>query len=129
MQLVRFACVGAVVALVYVAGYLVLLALGLPQPLANAVAFLSAVALQYVGQAGFTFRRPIRDRAQVLRFGVMIGLGLVTATAITAWAGPHLGLSDAFAALAAALILPVQNYVFMSAWVFARPGRAMGQNL
>jgi putative flippase GtrA len=128
MQLVRFAIVGAVVALAYMAGYLALLALAVPQPLANAVAFLAAVALQYVGQAGFTFRRPVRDRAQALRFAAMVGLGLMTAAIITGWAGPQLGLSDWMAALAVTLILPVQNYVFMSAWVFSRPGHALGQN-
>jgi putative flippase GtrA len=129
MQLVRFAIVGAVVALTYMAGYVALLALGFPQPLANAAAFLAAVALQYLGQAGFTFRRPVRDPAQALRFAAMIGLGLMTAAAITGWAGPRLGLSDWMAALAVTLFLPVQNYVFMSAWVFSRSGPRYGAEL
>lgn len=129
MQLLRFALVGGLVALAYVAGYLLLLALSVPQMLANGAAFLGAVALQYLGQAGFTFRRKIADRAQVLRFIVMIGLGLVTATAITGWLAAPLGLSDAGAALAVALILPVQNYIFMTLWVFSKSRSSVGASL
>lgn len=129
MQLLRFALVGAVVALIYVAGYLLLLALGVPQMLANGAAFLGAVALQYLGQAGFTFRRKLADRAQVLRFIVMIGLGLVTAALITGFLAPHLDLPDWAAALAVALILPVQNYVFMTLWVFSKSRSTVGASL
>ncbi|MDX5403636.1 MAG: GtrA family protein [Rhodobacterales bacterium] len=129
MQLLRFALVGGLVALAYVAGYLLLLALSVPQMLANGAAFLGAVALQYLGQAGFTFRRRIADRAQVLRFIVMIALGLVTATLITAWLAAPLGLSDGMAALAVALILPVQNYIFMTLWVFSKSRTSVGASL
>jgi putative flippase GtrA len=127
MQLVRFALVGGLVALAYVAGYLLLLALSVPQMLANGAAFLGAVGLQYVGQAGFTFRKKIADRAQALRFVVMIALGLVTATVVTGWLAPALSLSDWAAAVAVALILPVQNYTFMTLWVFSKTQETMGQ--
>ena len=129
MQLLRFALVGGLVALAYVAGYLLLLALSVPQMLANGAAFLAAVALQYVGQAGFTFRRKLADRAQVLRFIVMIGLGLMTAALITGWLAAPLGLPDWAAALAVALILPVQNYIFMTLWVFTKPRSTVGASL
>lgn len=129
MQVLRFALVGALVALIYVAGYLLLLALGVPQMLANGAAFMGAVALQYLGQAGFTFRRKLADRAQVLRFIVMIGLGLVTAALITGFLAPQLGLPDWAAALAVALILPVQNYIFMTLWVFSKSRSTVGASL
>jgi|TARA_B110000879_G_scaffold26296_1_gene35576 putative flippase GtrA len=76
MQLFRFAIVGALVALVYVLAYVALLSLGMNQPLANAIAFLAAIALQYVGQASFTFgKRPngpflLHDRFGLLNRGV-----------------------------------------------------------
>lgn len=129
MQVLRFALVGGLVALAYVAGYLLLLALSVPQMLANGAAFLAAVALQYVGQAGFTFRRKLADRAQVLRFIVMIGLGLITAAVITGWLAAPLGLSDWAAALSVALILPVQNYIFMTLWVFSKSRTTVGASL
>jgi putative flippase GtrA len=120
MQALRFAIVGGTVALVYMAAYLGLLALGLPQVLANALAFLGAVALQYLGQALFTFRAPLRDRAQAGRFAAMILCGLVTAALITGPLATRLGLPDGLAALAVMLLLPVQNYVFMILWVFSK---------
>lgn len=46
MQLARFALVGTTVALVYLAGYLLLLEVGINQPLANAVAYLIAISAQ-----------------------------------------------------------------------------------
>ena len=125
MQLLRFAIVGALVALCYMLGYLGLLALGIPQVAANALAFLLAVALQYLGQAGFTFRRRLGDRAQMLRFLAMIGLGLVSAGLITGPVADALGVAPWLAALTVTILLPIQNYAFMTLWVFAKSGGQM----
>lgn len=119
-RIFRFALVGAAVAALYVALYAGFLALGLAQVLANALAFLIAVAVQYLGQAGFTFEAPWRDGAQALRFGVMISLGLVTSALITGLLGPAFGWPALVAAIVVTLVLPLQNYVIMSRWVFAR---------
>lgn len=118
--LLRFALVGAAVAALYLLLYAGFLAFGVAQLLANALAFLTAVAVQYLGQAGVTFDAPWRDGAQAGRFGVMIGLGLATSTIITGIIGPSLGLSTPAAAIAVTLVLPVQNFLIMSRWVFAR---------
>jgi putative flippase GtrA len=120
MHLLRFALVGGTVALVYMAAYLGLMALGVPQIIANVLAFLGAVALQYLGQAVFTFRAPLRDRAQAIRFIAMILCGLVTAALITGPAAAALDLPDWLAALTVTLVLPVQNYAFMILWVFTK---------
>ena len=109
MQMVRFAIVGGLVALSYILLYLGFLALGMAQPFANGIAFLLAVAFQYAGQSLFTFGKPMRDRAQGGRFLVMIGLGLLTAAIVTGVIAPKFELSDAIAALAVTLILPIQN--------------------
>jgi len=90
--LLRFALVGAAVAALYLLLYAGFLAFGVAQLLANALAFLTAVAVQYLGQAGVTFDAPWRDGAQAGRFGVMIGLGLVTSTIVTGFIGPSLVL-------------------------------------
>lgn len=121
-RLLRFACVGASVALIYIALYLAFLAFGWAQALANAAAFGVAVAFQYVAQAGFTFRAKLKDGGQALRFAWMIGCGLVTSALITGVLAPAAGLSDALAALIVTFLLPVQNYLLMSRWVF-RPQR------
>ncbi len=117
-RLFRFAVVGASVALIYIALYLAFLAMGWAQVLANGAAFLLAVVVQYVAQAGFTFRARLGDGRQILRFVWMIGCGLVTSALITGLAAPKLGLTPGMAALIVALVLPVQNYLLMARWVF-----------
>lgn len=122
MQFLRFAIVGSLVALTYILLYLAFLALGMPQLPANALAFLTAVGLQYAGQSWFTFGKPMKDRAQGFRFGVMIGLGLLTAGIITGIFAPAFNLSDAIAAVIVTVVLPFQNYLIMSIWVFKQAG-------
>ena len=126
MQLARFALVGTTVALVYVAGYLLLLEVGINQPLANALAYLIAILAQYLGQAAYTFDKPINDRTQIGRFIVMTGLGFLTAAAITGQIGPFLNASNWAAAVAVILILPIQNYIIMTLWVFSKSPKTNG---
>ncbi len=118
-RIIRFALVGTTVAALYILLYAGFLALGLAQVLANALAFLMAVAVQYLGQAGFTFDAPWRDSAQALRFIAMIGLGLLTSALITGALGPALGWHTLISAAVVTLVLPVQNFVIMSRWVFS----------
>ena len=117
-RIVRFAIVGVSVAALYVALYTAFLALGMAQMLANGLAFLLAVAVQYLGQAGFTFGAPWRDGAQGMRFGVMISLGLLTSAVITGLVGPAFGWPVLAASVVVTLVLPIQNYLIMSRWVF-----------
>ena len=126
MQLARFALVGTTVALVYVAGYLLLLEVGINQPLANALAYLIAILAQYLGQAAYTFDKPINDRTQIGRFVVMTGLGFLTSAAITGQIGPFLNASNWAAAVAVILILPIQNYIIMTLWVFSKSPKTNG---
>lgn len=116
-QLVRFGLVGVSVAGVYILLYLALQAV-MAQALANALAFGLAVALQYVGQTLFTFRKKLAVPDQIGRFAAMIGLGLAVSALITGLIGPALGWADWLAAATVTVILPVQNYFFMKLWVY-----------
>ncbi len=118
---VRFALVGGSTALAYVLLYLAFLAFGFAQGLANGTAFLLAILLQYAGQARFTFGQPLNNRAQIIRFFVMVGLGFVTSSLITGPIATLAGLPNWAAALIVTITLPVQNYIFMTLWVFASP--------
>jgi len=118
MQFVRFAFIGGLVAVTYLLLYLLFLSLGFAQLLSNALAFLIAVAVQYIGQSMFTFGKGLKDRVQGIRFVTMIGLGLLTATLITSFIAPYFGLRDAVAGVIVTLVLPLQNYLIMSRWVF-----------
>ena len=118
--IIRFALVGTGVAALYVLLYLALIAMGLGVFPANALAFLTAVAVQYLGQTAFTFRTSLRDPHQAIRFAVMIGFGLMTSALITDLVGPAMGWAAFVSAAIVTLVLPVQNFVIMSRWVFAR---------
>jgi len=118
-QLLRFAVVGTGVAALYVLMYLAFLALGLNQPVANFLAFLVAVSVQYVGQTLWTFRKPLGRPDQIIRFACTIGLGLLVSAGITGVMGPALNWPDAVSAAVVAVVLPVQNYLIFRIWVFA----------
>jgi putative flippase GtrA len=120
-KLVRFGIVGGGTALTYVLLYLMFLAAGMPQIAANGIAFLLAVMLQYAGQASFTFGRQLNDRIQIIRFAVMVCLGFASSALMTAVLPDLIGLPDWAAAALVTVYLPVQNYIFMTLWVFAAP--------
>jgi putative flippase GtrA len=109
-----------------VAGYLLLLEVGIHQPLANALAYLIAISAQYLGQAAYTFGKPINDRIQIGRFVVMTGLGFLTAAAIAGQIGPFFNASNWAAAVTVILILLIQNYVIMTLWVFSKNPKTDG---
>jgi len=115
----RFAVVGTGVAALYFLGYLTLLSLGLAVPLANFLAFVLAVLVQYVGQTAWTFRRPLALPDQISRFAFTISIGLLVSALITGTLGPGLGWSNWISAAVVTVVLPVQNYLFFRIWVFS----------
>ena len=126
MPIVRFALIGGFVALAYFLLYLGFLQLGMARGIANGLAFLLAICLQYAGQAGFTFGKRLDDPQQMLRFAVMVGLGFVMSGVITGLAGPAFGLADWIAAATVTIVLPVQNFILMTIWVFAKQQHTKG---
>ncbi|MFW8594215.1 GtrA family protein [Cribrihabitans neustonicus] len=121
-QLIRFCIAGGSVAVLYVLAYAGLLAAGAPQAGANAAAFVLAVAVQYVLQTRWTFRRPLARPGQAARFACTIAAGFAVSALITGALGPALGLAPWLAAAAAAMLLPVQNFIIFRLWVYALPG-------
>jgi len=128
-QMIRFGIVGLAVALTYIFLYLTFLAAGAPQIFANGAAFFLAIVLQYTAQAAFTFQRSLADRTQIIRFSVMVSLGFVTSALITGPIASWTGLADWTAAFAVILLLPVQNYILLSLWVFAAPSSSQAESL
>ncbi|GEM_PF-1275702 len=121
--IVRFAIVGATVAGIYILGYLVLLALGIAQPIANIAAFLFAVLIQYFAQTIWTFRKSAKQPRQAARFVVTITLGILVSAMVTGRIGPMLGWADWLSAGVVATILPIQNYIIFKVWVY-RPAKS-----
>ena len=120
-RLCSFALVGGTSAGVYVSLYLMLSYGGLMPELANVLAFGCAVLVQYVGQAKVTFRKKLNDHRQMIRFGLMVTGGVATSSLITGGIAPYFTLPPWVAAVIVTLALPVQNFVFMNLWVFAKP--------
>ncbi|UWQ31000.1 GtrA family protein [Leisingera sp. M527] len=121
-QVLRFSIVGAAVAGLYVLGYTALLASGLAQASANVLAFAAAVAVQYVLQTAWTFRRPLGMPEQMLRFSCTIAAGFAVSALITGVIGPALGWADWLSAAAVTVILPVQNFIIFRLWVYSAAG-------
>ncbi len=119
-RIMRFAIIGVAIAVLYMLLYLAFLQIGMSLMAANALAFGIAVAAQYAGQARYTFERQLADPAQVLRFGVMTGCGFATSALVTGLLAPMLGMDNWIAALVVMLVLPVQNFIIMALWVFAK---------
>ncbi len=120
VRIMRFAIIGVAIAVLYLLFYLAFLRLGMSLMVANALAFAIAVAAQYAGHALFTFERQLADPAQILRFGVMTGCGFATSALVTGLLTPMLVLEPWVAAVVVMLVLPVQNFIVMTLWVFAK---------
>lgn len=120
-QGLRFAIVGLVVAAFYVVAYSTLVSTGLSSVIANVVAFLSAIVIQYIGQTRWTFRKPLKVRQQWVRFGTMISVGLIYSTLITNNVAQALGWTATIAAIVVAASLPVINFLVMRFWVYSPP--------
>ena len=117
-RLFRFGVTGFLVAVVYVAGYTALYHTSLTPFSANFIAYGVAVGVQYVMQTVWTFRRPLIDGAQSLRFLATIGMGLVYSTIFASMIGPALGWKPWVAAGLVAVTLPILNYISFRLWVF-----------
>ncbi|MDA7427606.1 GtrA family protein [Primorskyibacter aestuariivivens] len=117
-QLGRYIVTGICVTLFYVLVYPVLRRAGLGAVPANLTAYCSAVALQYVMHARYTFAVSTRNRSQARRFGITIALGLALSTLITAGIAPRIGMSPFWAATCAAVLIPVLNWILFRFWVF-----------
>ena len=112
-QILRFSIVGATVAGLYVLAYTALLTAGMAQAPANALAFAGAVAVQYVLQTWWTFRRPLGLPDQMARFACTIAAGFAVSALITGVFGPALGWADWLSAAAVTVF---------RLWVYAAAG-------
>lgn len=121
LRLVRFSIVGLTVAVIYLVLFNLLRTFEMPHVSASTIAFLAAVFVQYLLQTMWTFKREVRNRKYMSRFGIMVGLGALIAAAITKYIGPIAGLSDFQSSLVVVVVLPVFNFLIMALWVYKDP--------
>jgi putative flippase GtrA len=117
-RLIRFGATGFVVAVVYVGGYTMLFHDGFAPFFANLIAFGSSVAVQYVLQTVWTFKRRLLDGAQTARFLTLIGMGLGYSSLIASLVGPAFVWRPWVSAGLVAVTLPVLNYIAYRLWVY-----------
>ncbi|HKJ63698.1 MAG TPA: GtrA family protein [Hyphomicrobiales bacterium] len=117
-RIIRFGIVGFVVANIYVGGYVTLTALGAVNVVANFTAFSLAVTVQYIGQTRWTFGRVLRNVRQLMRFSILIGIGLIYSTLVCVQLAPAMGWEPWLAAGVVAVTLPVINYTSSRLWIY-----------
>lgn len=84
--------------------------------------FLAGAAANYGLNRRLTFASRRRHAECLPRFGVMLGLGLGSNTALLA-GGVALGLHYLFAQCLATGVVLVQNFLLLRGWVFREAGR------
>ena len=118
-ELARFAVVGVTVAALYFALFITMSQTQLSPFVINMLAFCSAVIVQYVLQAKWTFKRSAAKSAQAGKFIVAVGFGLLLSTLISSVIGPAMQWPPALTATLVIIILPVSNFILFKIWVFA----------
>lgn len=119
-ELMRFGIVGLVATAVHFA----ILTLGvehlsMPPTPANGLAFLCALSITYLGQSLWVF--PERSRhgpAQMMRFAVSLGIGLLANMATMAAAVHVLGLGYQTGFVLGLVMVPALSFVINRFWVF-----------
>lgn len=124
MKLMRFGIVGTAVAALYIGSYVVLVAVGLTEFLANVSAVFIAVVFQYIAQTVWTFQNRIMIQSQAARFVFTIAVGLTISTAITTFIGPAFGWKEYFSATLVVIVSSLTNYVLFTFWVYRKSGSA-----
>lgn len=120
-QMFRFGVIGACVTLVYVIGYTSLHHIGFKPFNANAIAYCTAVLVQFFGQTLWAFRRTLWDAQQGKRFFATIAFGIAYSSFVVSVIGPAFDLSAWIVAGVVAVTVPVINYIFFRLWVYRSP--------
>ena len=114
----RFCIVGGAASLVYFGcGLFFVNLLGLPVLAGNALAYLVAFVVSYLGQCLWTFRAEGSHRAMLPRFAATQALGLALNSGII-WLLMAAGMSYAVAMWVAIAAVPVAVYFICKLWVF-----------
>lgn len=122
-RVLRFGITGTGLAALYVVIFLAASAAGTPPFWANLAAFGTAIVVQYLVQTLWTFRRPLADRQQMVRFGIGVSFGMIVSTALTTYIAPAFHWPDWLTAGTVAIALPITNYLVFRFFVY-RIGRA-----
>ena len=119
-EMFRFGVVGVTATIVHV-GMVVLLVevLGLAPIWANALGFLTALPVSYVGNFHWTFGAEGQHRRRIPRFAFTQTSGLAGSQAIMFLVVDVMGLHYGIALATAVAIVPASTYLMSRIWVFS----------
>lgn len=116
-KLARFVVVGVGSGAIYAAVTTALVAAGIAPVPASIAGYCASVPLSFIGHRQFTFRANGRWTAEALRFvfaqAVNISVTAGSMRAAVEWLGDW-----RWGMVAAVVLVPVANFVFMNLWVF-----------
>ncbi len=123
MVALRFAGVGAINALVFLAGtWFGIRALGWSPVLASLLGYALSAPVGFIGHRRVSFRSQGHPAREALRFAVVqafnIGLTLMT----MAGAVDRLGLQWLWGGMGVVVLVPIANFALSRLWVFRRQG-------
>ena len=119
-QTIRFLITGAGIAVIYISTFAALAYSGVSPFFTNLVAFTLSVIVQYVVQTMWTFKRPLIDGAQTVRFFTIIGVGLIYSSFVAVIVGPALDWSPAVVGVIICVSLPIINFLSFRFWVYGK---------
>jgi len=119
-QISRFAGVGLMATLIHVlVALMVRNWIDVNVQAANFTGFLAAVTFSYFGHAEVTFKATGSHQQQMLRFGVLAGLGLALSSSLTFIICNLMGGSFSLAMGVVAVAVPGMTFLASKYWVFA----------
>jgi putative flippase GtrA len=119
IRFIRFGIVGATTAAIYFVLYFGLRGLTSLGPAeSSTIAYVAAIAFQYVAHARFTFGKRPADAGQATRFLVNVALGGVIAALIMEYGPGLLNVSEFVCGLLLIVVLAAYNWTMMRLWVY-----------
>lgn len=120
-QMISFGIVGVLVAFVYFAISLFLSSVLAWEPWkASTAGYFLAIITQYFLQTLFTFKRPLNQPRQAVRFFFTVLTGLVFSTILTGYFWPKTGLEEFLGYLVVIFTLPITNFIIFKFWVYRK---------
>lgn len=117
-RVLRFGTVGLIVAGQYSLSFALILEVGVTTVLANLLAYLGAILVQFICHRSFTFRATDSLGPAILRFLIANGLGLALSTALAVLLRDGLGYGGFATGAVVSVTLAAMNWVVFSRWVF-----------
>ena len=118
-KLLRFALVGGMTAVIFATMIYVFEQAGFFNVPSTVLAYSFAITFQYLGHSIFTFRSPVKDHRQMLRFLIVNFIGLIVSVACIDHISPLFGVPRTVTALVLVFFLAVSNYLAFRLWAFS----------